>query len=76
MRVYGPSGEPRLAKLSSAKKTPAILEIRTMSRRNIAYAVLLVASVVITACSQPTAPRRDDTTCRAGVAGSSGFKCD
>jgi hypothetical protein len=47
-----------------------------MSRRNIAYAVLLVASVVVTACSQPTAPRREDTTCRGSISMGSGFKCD
>ena len=46
-----------------------------MSRRNIAYAVLLVASVVVTACTQPTAPRREDTTCRGGYQVGSGFKC-
>ena len=33
-----------------------------MSRRHIAYAVLVVASFVISACSAPTAPTREDTT--------------
>ena len=32
-----------------------------MSRRNVTYAVLLIASVVVAACSQPLAPRADDT---------------
>lgn len=31
-----------------------------MSRR-VTYAVLLITSVVVAACSQPLAPRRDDT---------------
>jgi len=46
-----------------------------MSRRHIAYAVLVVASVVVSACSQPTAPVRDDTMCRGGVLVGSGNKC-
>ena len=33
-----------------------------MSRRHIAYAVLVVASFVVSACSQPMAPVADDTT--------------
>jgi hypothetical protein len=47
-----------------------------MSRRHLTYAVLVVTSLVVAACSQPTAPRRDDTTCRGGVSAGSGFKCD
>ena len=49
-----------------------------MSRRALTYAVLLATSVVLAACSQPTAPRRDDTiTCRGiVVVVSSGRTCD
>ena len=47
-----------------------------MSRRKITYAVLVVASFVVSACSQPTAPRSEDTACRVGTSGSSGFKCE
>ncbi|HMC56868.1 MAG TPA: hypothetical protein VKH19_16940 [Gemmatimonadaceae bacterium] len=32
-----------------------------MSRRNINYAVLLITSVIVAACSQPMAPRNDGT---------------
>ena len=32
-----------------------------MSRRALTYAALVITSVVVAACSQPTAPRRDDT---------------
>lgn len=46
-----------------------------MSRRHIAYAVLFVASFVISACSAPTAPAREDTTCRGGFQVGSGNKC-
>jgi len=35
-----------------------------MSRRHIAYAVLVVASFVMSACAQPLAPSRDDTLCK------------
>lgn len=45
-----------------------------MSRRNLAYALLLVTSVVISACSQPMAPRRDDTLCKSIQIGT-GDKC-
>ena len=38
-----------------------------MSRRHIAYAVLVVASFVVSACSQPTAPVAEDTTKRSGT---------
>jgi hypothetical protein len=31
-----------------------------MSRRNITYALLLVTSFVVAACSQPLAPRNDE----------------
>lgn len=37
-----------------------------MSRRHIAYAVLVVASLVVSACSAPTAPVAEDTTCKKG----------
>lgn len=47
-----------------------------MSRRHIAYAVLVVASFVISACSAPTAPVREDTgTCRGGFDVMSGRAC-
>jgi len=49
-----------------------------MSRR-LAYAVLFVTSVVVSACASPTAPTREDTTtteeCRSGYMGSSG-RCE
>lgn len=45
-----------------------------MSRRHIAYAVLVVASFVVSACSAPTAPVASDTACRGWVSGS-GFTC-
>ena len=47
-----------------------------MSRRNLTYIALVVASVVVSACSQPTAPQNSDTSCRIGTNGSSGFKCE
>jgi hypothetical protein len=47
-----------------------------MSRRNLTYAVLVVTSVVLAACSQPTAPRRDDTTgCRIVITVGTGRQC-
>ena len=46
-----------------------------MSRRHIAYAVFVVASFVISACSAPTGPTREDTTCRGGFEVGSGNKC-
>jgi hypothetical protein len=46
-----------------------------MSRRHIAYAALVVASFVISACSAPTAPVREDTTCRGGYEIGSSNKC-
>ena len=48
-----------------------------MSRRHIAYAVLVVASFVISACSMPTAPTREDTvgTCRGGYIVGTGRAC-
>jgi hypothetical protein len=46
-----------------------------MSRRRVAYAVLVVASFVMSACVQPTAPRSEDTTCRGGIVVGAGFKC-
>jgi len=50
-----------------------------MSRRALGYLALVVASVVVSACSQPTAPRRDDTIdCPNGIImqGSSGLVCE
>lgn len=46
-----------------------------MSRRHITYAALVVASLVLGACAQPTAPVNTDTTCRGWVQGS-GNKCE
>lgn len=46
-----------------------------MSRRHIAYAALVVASFVLSACAQPTAPVGTDTTCRSGWSTGSGNKC-
>lgn len=48
-----------------------------MSRRHLSYAVLVIASFVVAACSQPLAPRGDDTTgtCKSGVVMGSGNKC-
>jgi hypothetical protein len=53
------------------------MEFRTMSRRHIAYAVLAVASFVVSACSMPTAPTREDTTgtCRGGYEVGSNKPC-
>ena len=50
-----------------------------MSRRHVAYAVLVVASFVVSACSQPTAPVRNDTiVCDNGIVilVGSGLTCD
>jgi hypothetical protein len=49
-----------------------------MSRRALTYAALVVTSFVVAACSQPTAPRRDDTiTCNGRViVVSMGRTCD
>jgi len=48
-----------------------------MSRRALTYAALVVTSFVVAACSQPTAPRRDDTAgCRVIVQNGSGWKCN
>jgi hypothetical protein len=49
-----------------------------MSRRHIAYAVLVIASFVISACSMPTAPAREDTTgeCRGGYIVGTGRTCN
>lgn len=46
-----------------------------MSRRHLVYAALVVASFVVSACSQPVAPVQTDTTCRGGVLAGSGNKC-
>ena len=76
MRVYARFGDPRLRAFAPAKKPRPHLEYRNMSRRHLAYAVLLVASVVVGACSQPMAPVSEDTTCRGGVIVSSGRSCE
>jgi hypothetical protein len=47
-----------------------------MSRRNLAYLVLVVTSVVVSACASPTAPVREDTTCRGGINIGSGRSCE
>ena len=47
-----------------------------MSRRHITYAALVVASLVLGACAQPTAPVGTDTSCRSGWTGGSGNKCE
>lgn len=47
-----------------------------MSRRHIAYAVLVVASFVVSACSQPMAPTASDTAgCTKIVINGSGAYC-
>ena len=50
-----------------------------MSRRAIVYAALVVTSVVISACSQPMAPRSNTITCPDGsiivVNNGSGITC-
>jgi hypothetical protein len=46
-----------------------------MSRRHLTYAVLVVSSFVISACSQPLAPVNTDTTCRGVITGQ-GNKCE
>lgn len=50
-----------------------------MSRRHLTYAVLLVTSIVVAACSQPTAPRGEDSlVCSDGrvIYVSTGRTCD
>ena len=47
-----------------------------MSRRHIAYAVLVVASFVVTGCFAPTAPVAEDTTCRKGFVITGGYSCE
>jgi hypothetical protein len=48
-----------------------------MSRRHIAFAVLVVASFVMSACSAPTAPTRNDTSvCRGGYEVGTGRACN
>jgi predicted small secreted protein len=47
-----------------------------MSRRNLVYAALVVASVVVSACAQPTAPAGTDTImCRGGIIVGNGNQC-
>ena len=49
-----------------------------MSRRALTYAALVITSFVVAACSQPTAPRRDDTMSCNGrvIVVASGRSCD
>jgi hypothetical protein len=48
-----------------------------MSRRHLAYAVLVVASFVVSACAQPIAPVREDTiTCNGVIVIGNGVSCD
>ena len=75
MRVYAPFGDPRLPAQFPAKRTPEKSGEPDMSRRHIAYAVLVVASFVLNACAQPTAPVGTDTLCR-GVQVGVGNKCE
>jgi hypothetical protein len=76
MRVYGPLGDPRLPALFPAKKTDASSGEPLMSRRHVSYAVLVVTSLVLAACSQPMAPRHDDTTgCRNVIQLGTGYVC-
>ena len=60
MRVYGLSGDPRLAGAVSPETSPKPFLEFPMTRR-LAYAVLVLTSVALAACSAPTAPRRSDT---------------
>lgn len=76
MRVYAPFGDPRLRAFAPAKKLRPYLEYRNMSRRHLAYAVLVVASFVVSACSQSLAPVATDTSCRGGVVAGQGAKCE
>lgn len=46
-----------------------------MSRRHLTYAALVVASFVLSACAQPTAPVGTDTVCRGGIIVSTGKSC-
>jgi hypothetical protein len=49
-----------------------------MSRRNVAYLALAIASFVVAACAQPVAPQHDDTLyCPNGIVivGSGGLHC-
>jgi len=58
-----------------AKKTPAeskaYQEIAIMNRRPLALLVLVIASMVASACADVTAPRHDDPYC-SGYTDSSG----
>lgn len=63
--------------ISSAKKNPRpTLELRTMSRRNLTYTLLVITSVVVSACSMPTAPAQEDTACRGGTIVGTGRSCE
>lgn len=47
-----------------------------MSRRHLTYAVLVIASAVMSACAQPTAPAGLDSACRGGYQVGAGNKCE
>jgi hypothetical protein len=49
-----------------------------MTRRALGYLALIVTSVVVSACSQPTGPRRGDTITCDGITiiVASGMTCD
>jgi len=48
-----------------------------MSRRHLAYAVLVVASFIVAGCAEPTGPRSETITCSDGsvVVVGSGVTC-
>ena len=73
MLVYASFGDPRLAPVPRQENLASSGD-RIMSRRHIAYAALVVTSLVLGACAQPTAPVGTDTTCR-GVVSGQGNKC-
>lgn len=47
-----------------------------MSRRNLTYTLLVITSVVVSACSMPTAPAQEDTACRGGTIIGTGRSCE
>jgi hypothetical protein len=46
-----------------------------MSRRPLVLLALAVSSLILSACSDISAPRQDDVECRGGFVGSSG-RCE
>lgn len=44
--------------------------------RKYIFYVVAGCAIVSAACSQPVAPKRDDTSCRSGISISSGNRCD